>query len=82
MSWHTQSIRPITRADVGKFVVGFGVAGRVCGYIERMHGDYLVIDTGRNSGPMGGNIPIDVITRYTFIEVPQWAEDSLQQVAM
>lgn len=81
MSWHTQAIRPLTRADVGRFVVGFGIAGRVCGYVERMHGNYLVIDTGRNSGPMGGNVPADVIQRYTFLDVPQWAADEHEQVA-
>lgn len=74
MSWHIQSTRPITLADVDRLVVGFGVAGWVCGYVERMHGAYLVIDTGRNSAPMGGNIPVDAVTRYTFLEVPQWDE--------
>lgn len=73
MPWHTQSVRPITQADVGRFVAGFGVAGWVCGPVERLHGDYLVIDTGRAAGSLNGNIVIDVLQTYTFIDVPEWA---------
>ena len=73
MAWHTQSIRPLTTADVGRFVVGYGIAGWAAGYVEELHGDYLVIDTGRSNSPLSGNIVADVIQCYTFdVQLPNW----------
>lgn len=75
MSWHTQDIRPITPADVGRFVVGYGLAGWVSGHIEKLHGDYLVIDTGRNGGSLNGNVVVDIVQSYTFMDdVPTWVK--------
>lgn len=76
MSWHTQAVRPLTPADVGRLLFGFGVAGWVAGYVEKLHGDYLVIDTGRSGGSMNGNVVADVIQSYTFIDdVPEWVKE-------
>lgn len=81
-NWHTQDVRPLSRADVGRFVVGHGLVGGVCGYVEVIHGDYLVVDTGRNGGPMNGYIVADVIQTYTFMEAPpDWVNSSFHQIA-
>jgi hypothetical protein len=69
MSWHTQSTRPLTLADVGRFIVGFGLPGFVAGHVEVIHGDYVVIDTGSPAVHMSGYIVADVIARYTFLDV-------------
>lgn len=76
MPWHTQDIRPLTRADVGRFVLGFGLAGSVAGYVEILHTDYLVIDTGRTGGPLNGNVVVDVVQTYTFVDLPEWVRES------
>lgn len=75
MPWHTQSIRPITPADVGRYVAGFGLAGWVCGPVEKLHGNYLVVDTGGAGGTLNGNVVVDVVQVYTFLDdVPEWAK--------
>lgn len=49
--------------------------------MELIHGDYLVIDTGRPIGPLGGYIVADAIQTYTFMEAPPgWVKSSFQQV--
>lgn len=73
MPWHTQSVRPITQADVGRLVTGYGLAGWVSGHVEQLHGDYLVIDTGRAGGTLNGNVVVDVVQTYTFLDdLPGW----------
>lgn len=77
MNWHTQDIRPLSSADVGRFVVGYGLAGWVSGYVELLHGDYLVVDTGRHSAPLCGNVVADIVQIYTFMEDPPlWVKSS------
>ena len=81
MSWHTQEIRPLTSADAGRFLVGYGLAGWISGYVKLLHGDYLVVDSGRQSLLLNGNVVIDVIQLYTFMDDPPvWVKSSFQQV--
>lgn len=70
MQWQAQRVRPITRADVGRFVVGFGCAGYAAGWVEEMRSGLLVIDTGGAGGPLNGNVVVEIIEEYTFLEAP------------
>ena len=70
-AWHEQSTRPITRGDIGRLVVGYGCGGFAAGFVEEMRSGLLVIDTGKADGSLNGNVIVEAIDSYTFVEAPE-----------